>query len=187
MYKKLIFTVFSILFIAVCFFYGFNAFYPLKYLDIIEKYAETYDLPIAFVCAVIQAESRFDMDAVSKKDARGLMQIAKITSDWAAEEIPIENYSYEDIFDPELNIMIGCWYLNRLGKQFDGAADTVLAAYNAGSGNVAKWLSSPENSNDGINLYYVPFGETRLYIEKVNRNVNIYEFILCLNNLRTAK
>ena len=187
MLKKLVLTVFAVLFITVCIYYGFNTLYPLKYLDIIEKNAETYDLPIALVCAVIHAESRFDADAVSKKDARGLMQIAKITADWAAEEIPIEYYSYDDIFEPEVNIMIGCWYLDRLRRQFDGAADTVLAAYNAGSGNVAKWLSSPENSNDGINLYYVPFGETRLYIEKVNKNIKIYEFILCLNNIGTGK
>jgi len=167
--------------------YAFNILYPLKYFDIIEKYADKYNHPAVLICAVIHAESRFDPDAVSKKGASGLMQIAQITADWAAEELPLENYSYADIHEPELNILIGCWFLDKLNKQFGGDADTVLAAYNAGSGNVSKWLNSDEYSKDGVALDYAAFGETRAYIKKVNDNIKIYGRILYWHDIRNKK
>lgn len=184
MVKRLIIAA-AILVIAGAGFYAIaNRFYPLKYLEIIEKNAAEYGLPVELVCAVIHAESRFDAGAVSKKGARGLMQIAEITADWAAAELAIEDYDYDKAFDAEFNILIGCWYLARLGRQFGGVADTALAAYNAGSGNVSKWLGEKENSGDGVNLDNIPFGETRAYVKKVNGNTKIYGYILKLRRLR---
>jgi len=183
MLKKTAISI-SALFAAALIYYGFNLLYPFKYIDIIEKNAGAYGLTPEFVCAVIHAESRFDAGAISKKGAGGLMQITEPTADWAAEELRIANYSYADLFEPETNILIGCWYLGRLNRQFGNVTDTVLAAYNAGSGNVANWLSSPEYSRDGENLHHVPFGETRLYIKKVNENVKIYGFLIGLRRMR---
>ena len=156
---------------------SFNIIYPFKYIEIVEKYSEEYDLAASLVFAVIHAESRFRPDAVSKKGAGGLMQIAEITADWAANELPLTDFNGADIFDPEINIKIGCWYLSKLNKQFGGVTETVLAAYNAGSGNVSSWLKDDRYSDDGRVLRFIPFGETRLYIKKVNDNVPIYEFM----------
>ena len=63
---------------------------------------------------------------------------------------------------------MGCWYIKRLLIQYNNV-DTALAAYNAGSGNVSKWLKNEEYSKDGENLIIIPFKETREYVKKVSK------------------
>ena len=109
-------------------------------------------------------------DAVSHKGAKGLMQISDITREWAKEEM---NLGDIDIFDPKTNIKIGCWYLNKLYKEF-GRLDLVIAAYNGGSGNVNKWLSDYSYSKDGKSLDLIPFEETSMYVKKVTKNYKMY-------------
>lgn len=157
-----------------------DAFFPLKYTEYIEKYSAEYELDSLLVVSLINAESRFDADAVSSKGASGLMQLMQITADWGAEEIGIDNYSYDDICDPELNIRIGCWYLSKLIAQYDGNVDTALAAYNAGSGNVSQWLEDPDKSGDGNSLHTIPFPQTDSYVKKINRSMRVYEVIIKL-------
>ena len=177
MLKKIIIIAVCLLLPITTIYAGFNMLYPLRYLDLIEKYAEMYDLSTALVCAVIHVESRFRADAVSSKGASGLMQITRNTADWAADFIAIYDYSYDRIFEPEINIIIGTWYLNRLIGQF-GETDTALAAYNAGTGNVTSWLSSADYSSDGYTLDYIPFGETRGYVQRVNNSYRVYSLLL---------
>ena len=140
--------------------------YPRKYSVYVEKYADEYNLDENLVYSIIKAESKFDENAVSRRGAKGLMQIADITRDWAIEELELNDDI--DIYDPETNIRIGCWYLNTLYKEF-GKTDLVIAAYNGGSGNVKKWLSDEEYSKDGENLHIIPFSETDKYLKKVNK------------------
>lgn len=160
--------------------YAFNfamkTIYPLHYEGIIKKYSNEYDLDILLVASVIRAESKFDSKAVSPKGARGLMQIASITGNWASRELSIEDYNEDMLFNPEVNIRIGCWYLNKLRKEFDNNMVHILAAYNAGSGNVNKWLRN-EKYSDGTELVVIPFGETKRYIERVERNYRIYNYL----------
>lgn len=151
--------------------------YPFHYEAIIKKYASQYDLDPFFVVSIIRAESKFDTNAVSHKGAKGLMQIANITGNWAAEELNISGYHEEILFNPDINIKIGCWYLDKLKKEFKNNIGNVLAAYNAGSGNVNKWLCDKKYSDDGKELTEIPFGETRDYIKKVNRNFKIYKYL----------
>jgi len=183
MFKRRVAASVIIVCAAVLFFIGLGALYPVKYLDIIENTSERFGLQPAFICAVIHAESRFKRDAVSAKGAGGLMQIMETTAEWAAEELKLTDFESNDIFEPETNILIGCWYLNRLFNQFGGGPDVVLAAYNAGSGNVSNWLKSPEYSDDGRTLKHIPFGETRGYIQKVNGNLKIYELLFELRKI----
>ncbi len=147
--------------------------YPKKYSQYVEKYSNEYNLDDNLVYSVIKAESKFRPKAQSYKGAKGLMQISDITRDWAMEELDMENI---DIFDPETNIMIGCWYLNKLYKEF-GSIDLVVAAYNGGSGNVRKWLNNNEYSNDGQILHNIPFEETSDYVRKVSKNYKKYNDI----------
>lgn len=151
--------------------------YPMKYSQIIDKYATEYDLDPYFIAAIIRTESKFDEKAKSHKNARGLMQIASITGKWASEELGIENYNEEILFTPDVNIKIGCWYLNKLKKEFDCNLQLILAAYNGGSGNVKKWLKDPKYSEDGVSLKDIPFVETKEYIEKVIKTYKVYKII----------
>ncbi|MEA5085329.1 MAG: lytic transglycosylase domain-containing protein [Lachnospiraceae bacterium] len=148
-----------------------------EHKNLVEKYAKENGLEESLVYAVMFVESRFDENAVSSKGARGLMQISAITGKWGADVLNIENFTEESLFDAETNIKIGCWYLSVLFKQYGNNQDTVIAAYNAGSGNVSKWLGDENYSSDGINLYEIPFGETEKYVRKVNIVKKIYEFI----------
>lgn len=147
--------------------------YPKKYNSYVEKYAKQFNIDENLVYSVIKAESKFDKNAISKKDAKGLMQISDITRDWAIEELQLGDI---DIYDPDTNIKIGCWYLNKLYKQF-GNLDLVIAAYNGGSGNVAKWLKNSEYSKDGKQLHSIPFQQTSSYVEKVKNNYASYNDI----------
>lgn len=161
----------------------FNNRFPLKYYGMIKEYSEKYGLNTTFVCAVIHAESRFNPSAVSSKGARGLMQLTQSTADWAAEEIGLDGYDFSDAFDPRTNIELGCWYLAKLKKQFGDDMTLILAAYNAGSGNVSKWLQNDELSLDKKTLEAIPFPETEKYVDKISRNIKIYDIVLWINNL----
>lgn len=144
--------------------------YPRKYSQYVEKYSKEFELDENLVYSVIKVESKFRKDAISHKGAKGLMQISDITREWAKEEMDLGNI---DIFDPETNIKIGCWYLNKLYKEF-GRFDLVIAAYNGGSGNVNKWLNDYSYSKDGKSLDLIPFEETSMYVEKITKNYKMY-------------
>lgn len=151
--------------------------YPMEYSNYIFNYSKKYNLSPYMVAAVIKAESDFDKDAVSNKDARGLMQITPSTARWAAEQMKIKNFHEEMLYDEELNIRMGCWYLSNLISEFGIDMKIVLAAYNGGRGNVRKWLNNYENSSDGKTLSYIPFKETDEYVKKVNVNYNMYRLL----------
>lgn len=148
--------------------------YPLSYREYIKQYSQEYELDPFLVAAVINVESKYHEEATSSKNARGLMQIGEQTGQWASEELNIEDYEENLLYDPETNIRIGTWYLNKLNKEFRGNLDLVLAAYNGGSGNVNKWLKSEEYSKDGESLDQIPFQETENYLKKVKLNYSLY-------------
>lgn len=150
--------------------------YPYKYSDIINEYSTKYNLDPYLVLAVIKTESNFNENAESIKGAKGLMQIMDSTGEWIAGKLEIDNFEPEMLFEPETNIEFGCWYLNNLLVEFDDLS-LVLAAYNGGSGNVTKWLNDPEYSSDGENLTYIPFKETKKYVDKVSTRYNVYKFL----------
>lgn len=167
-----------IIFVFVLLLKIFISYFPVKYENIIEKYCEMYNVEKALVYAVINTESRFDEKSVSYKGASGLMQIMQPTADWAAQQIGIDGYSYDRIYEPEINIHIGCWILNKLYEKYDGDIILVCAAYNAGTGNVSKWLKDERFSYDGKTLNKIPFKETKNYITKVALSNKVYELIL---------
>lgn len=148
--------------------------YPLMYRELIEKYSDQYDLDPYLVLAVIKVESSFRSDAVSPRDARGLMQITGKTGEWIAGKLKISNYSKDMLFEPETNIRIGCWYLSTLYQEF-GELELMLAAYNAGSGNVSQWLKNNKYSKNGKSLDKIPFKETEKYLVKVKKSHAIYK------------
>lgn len=152
--------------------------FPVKYYDIIENYAEVYGVDPVLISSIINVESKFNKNAVSPVGASGLMQIMEPTAVWAAEEVGLQNFNYNEmIFDPEINIRLGTWYIDRLLNNY-GELDVALAAYNAGSGNVSRWLTDPEFSEDNFTLFHIPFEETRWYVKKVNINMKIYSILL---------
>lgn len=179
--KKITRALIALLIVALMYLLGIYAVkivYPLKYFSLISKTAQKYNLELSLVCGLIHTESRFNANAVSNKGASGLMQLTKSTADWGANEIGLTDYSYEKIFQPEINIELGCWYISKLIEQYDNDLSLALAAYNGGSGNVSKWLSDENISPDGKSLKTVPFKETREFIEKVVKSNGIYVYLI---------
>ena len=148
--------------------------YPLLHKEVIEEYCELYDVDKFLVHSIIRTESFFDEKAVSKKGAIGLMQIMPDTGSWVAEKLKIDNFSTEDLFDSEKNIMIGVWYISYLSDKFNGNFNNIIAAYNAGPTNVSKWLNEENLSLDGENLIDIPFEETKKYQKKVSNAYDMY-------------
>ena len=152
-------------------------FFPYKYQEYVDMYSKEYNLDPLFVLSVIKTESKFDDNAHSHKNAVGLMQITVETGEWAAKEMGYKSFSKDDLYDETYNIRMGCWYLRRLGDMFDNNRDLMIAAYNAGPTNVQNWLENKEYSSNGEELEYIPFGETKKYVDKVNTYYNVYEYL----------
>lgn len=152
-------------------------FFPYKYQEYVDMYSKEYDLDPLFVLSVMKTESKFDENAHSHKNAVGLMQITVETGEWASKQMGNKSFSKDDLYNEEYNIKMGCWYLRWLGDMFDNNIDLMVAAYNAGPTNVQKWLENMEYSSNGKELEYIPFGETKKYVDKVNTYYNVYQYL----------
>ena len=115
----------------------------------------------------MRVESNFKSDAVSKVNAKGLMQVLPDTAKHVAKLLNV-NVNSVDLNDPETNVKFGTYYLKYLMQNFSNM-DTVYAAYNGGIGNVNTWLKDSKYSNDGVSLYNIPSAETKNYVNKVNK------------------
>lgn len=155
--------------------WGFQQLFPLKYWDEIKYFSDKFSLDPFLIAAIIKVESEFKPHAMSKRGAKGLMQLMPETAKWIASQNGME-YKEEFLFKPEYNIHFGCWYLNSLRNQFDGSLPLILAAYNGGRGNVKKWLQKKEWDGKFKNLNDIPFKETRQFVKKVNYNYKIYKW-----------
>ena len=179
--KRLKKTAQHILILAIlvlsCRFVIMPQLFPQKYGDLVERYAEKYNLESSLVYGVIYTERKFRADAISPKKAKGLMQITDGTGEWAAKSLELVDYKKDSLFEPKENIEIGCWYLNKLFNQFQGSIETALAAYNAGSGNVTKWLADSAYSEDQKTLDTIPYPETKKYVKKVMVVQKIYQML----------
>ncbi|HEX3226542.1 MAG TPA: lytic transglycosylase domain-containing protein [Gaiellaceae bacterium] len=138
--------------------------YPLRYASIVRGHAQNYDLNPALLAAVIEQESKFRADAKSSAGAIGLMQLQPATAKGIAIRTGGTKFVLSDLYDPELNVRYGAWYLHHLLLKY-GDERLALAAYNAGQENVDRWRAQGEG---------VQFPETRAYIDKVERLKGIY-------------
>ena len=147
----------------------FTVITPTKYANFVEKYSNLYGVDENLVYAVIRCESRFNPNAKSKKGAVGLMQLMPSTASWCAKILG-EEYSEDMLYNPEYNIKIGSYYLSYLFTVFLNEQEVIMA-YNAGEGNVKKWLQG----NGEV------FSETSVYLKRVSfvkRAYEIKDFIL---------
>lgn len=142
-------------------------FYPVKYSDLVELYSAEYNLDESFVYAVINCESSFKPEAVSKADARGLMQLTPETFAWLQTKTG-ESLPDEALFEPEVGVKYGCLLLSLNLEEFKSAPEAV-AAYHAGRSRVAGWLTDKKYSDDGHSLKNIPYRETSAYVKKVSK------------------
>lgn len=102
-----------------------------RVMPVVEKYSQRFGVDPLEVLAVIHVESRFDPTAVSAAGAKGLMQLQGDTARELAEDLGLQWTGDDLLFDPDVNVMLGCMYLRRLNERF-GDVDAALAAYSSG-------------------------------------------------------
>lgn len=152
-------------------------FYPQPHKNLVFSAAYEYDVDPYLVFAVIRAESRYQEGAHSVAGARGLMQIMPDTAVWIAQQQGIAGFETEQLYDPEVNIRFGCWYLANLSREFDGRLPLIVAAYNAGRGRVKEWVVQEQWNGEAVSVQDIPYGETRSYVENVLKNYYAYRAI----------
>lgn len=149
--------------------------YPFPYQEIVYRYALDRELDPFLVAGVIRAESKFNTKAKSPKGALGLMQLMPETSRWVAEQMENQDFNTKQLEDPELNISMGTWYLGSLKKEFKSNEVLMLAAYNAGRGNVKQWMAQYGWTMSFVEDEKIPFRETREYVNRVLDNKKRYQ------------
>lgn len=150
--------------------------FSLKYVHEIRQSADEMGVDRFLVAALIKAESNFKVDAVSRADAKGVMQLTDETARFCAEKLGVE-LKDGDIYSPAVNIRLGTFYLSRMLNLFDGDEGLAVAAYNAGEGRVQEWLKNPTLSTDGESLDFIPYEETRRHVEKIKTYKKIYKLL----------
>jgi len=141
-----------------------RARYPLHYSEIVRHEARDKGLDPALVAAVIYQESRFRRDVRSPTGAVGLMQLQPETARGIALRTGGTAFELSDLTNPAINIRYGSWYLQNLFEKYRSER-LALAAYNAGQGNVDRWLRTGSE---------IEFAETRAYVERVSELKHVY-------------
>jgi len=152
-----------------------ESLYPLYHEDMIRERALEYEIDPLLVLAMIREESRFNSWDESVAGARGLMQIIFSTGEWIAQKINLEEFNDEMLFDPEINIDLGCWYIDYLEERFSDDLILVISGYNAGPGTTSKWLEQYDRSDLDSFVENIPYAETREHIKKVIKSYHMYK------------
>ena len=142
----------------------------------------TYARNWAFANGIIRQESSFERTAVSNAGARGLMQLMPGTARQSARRVGVD-YDFGRLTDdPQYNVLLGSYYLSELMDEWGGSAVLVAAAYNAGSGNVRRWIAANGDPRmPGVDVVRwieeIPFSETRNYVQRVIENTVVYDLM----------
>lgn len=145
--------------------------FPLNYIDLIKKNAETLDPLI--VISLIRQESAFNPEAKSGVGAKGLMQLMPATAKRFNRRIRVSHLG-----NPEINVKIGTKYLRQLISRFDGNLIFALASYNAGESRIDRWRKDIFRNDDPLStIESIPFEETRNYVKLIYRNNFFYSLL----------
>lgn len=151
-----------------------RSYYPVSYENEIQASCDRHVVSPYLVCAVIKAESDWNSSVVSHRGAEGLMQILPSTARYLAERGQVDpiRFPYSRLQDPDINIEYGTAYLRYLVNRYH-EIEPVIAAYNAGPGNVDKWRKKGDPDIREV----ISFPETERYLLKVVRAKAAYEVL----------
>ncbi|MEX1193454.1 MAG: transglycosylase SLT domain-containing protein [Dehalococcoidia bacterium] len=149
--------------------------YPLEYFEIADKEARANGFDPLLTLSMIRQESLYDPDAVSIAEAMGLTQVIPATADDIAAALDEEDFTYSDLFRPNVSIRFGAYYLGTQLEGFGGVEAMALAAYNGGPGNAGDWADAAGGDPD-LFVEAITFPETRAYVELVLENYARYQY-----------
>ena len=139
----------------------------------VEAEATEFGVDPLLLVAIVRQESVFDVQALSPAGARGLVQLLPGTAALTARGLDVTFYP-EWITVPDLNLHLGAAHLQELLERFGGRVDAAVAAYNAGTTPVRRWLARPGAEDPDQFIELIPYQETRGYVRSVLRNRDLY-------------
>ncbi len=164
--------------------------FPREFDQLIDKYAKSRNLVPNSIRAVIRQESSYQIDAISPMGALGLMQILPSTAKEIAQNLSQKTFSNEQLYDPDVNIRFGNYYLSQLLKKYENHFGIALAAYNSGIGRMNRWIDECSNRKELMTresestvgfsdlwMDEIPWSETSFYVKAVLRNWILYELL----------
>lgn len=150
--------------------------YPRPYPDAVAEAVKLSSLPPDWIWAVMRQESLFRKTAVSRADARGLMQMRPSTAAAVARRRHLPPPGHDGLFDPSLAVPLGAAYLRELLDRHAGQLSLTLAAYNAGTAAVARWLP-PDSMDADVWIENIPYAETRAYVEHILEHIVAFAYV----------
>ena len=153
----------------------YRLLYPLYYTDLLQKHTTRYEIDPLFVAAMIREESRYNADIVSYAGAIGLMQIMPATGRELAGRLKIPRFNTKMLYNPDINIQMGSWYMKSLMNQFDNNHALVAGAYNGGPGRMRRWIQAKQIVDLDEFIEDIGIDQTRRHIKKVIDSYHIYQ------------
>lgn len=162
--------------------------YPTDYEEYVLKCSEEFEVDPVLIFSVIKVESNFQPRATSNVGARGLMQLMSDAYDWVKFRLDDDSESFDDMYDPEINIKYGSYYLSFLMERYDGSIDLTAAAYHCGMGLVDSWLEDGTISAENFDVNDIPEenDQTSHYVNKINDAYSAYKELLEERNTESS-
>jgi soluble lytic murein transglycosylase len=151
--------------------------FPAPFRDNVLRASKQLRIDPRLVLSIMRQESGFNPRAKSNVGARGLLQM---TPDMAAKYAPLvnlSNVSEDDLYRPDINILVGTAYLSALNKMFPDLPEAIAASYNGGEDNVARWVARAVHKDHGVFTAEVGFNESKDYVNKVMANYRAYKIL----------
>jgi soluble lytic murein transglycosylase len=146
---------------------------PARDVELLARIARAAGLDPALVAAVVLQESAFNPLAVSSAGARGLLQLMPATAEEVAGRIGFPGFREDRLFDPEVNLRLGCAYLRDLLDRL-GSLHAALAAYHAGASRAKRWAAPGDDPEGERYIERIPIPDTRGYVKRILANVRLY-------------
>ena len=148
--------------------------YPTPFIDEILKLSVEFEVPVQLIYSIMRAETYYRDELSSNVGALGLMQIMPVTFEKISK---FGGIKINDPMNPYDSMKASVWYLSKLLKRFDNNYAAAVAAYNAGPHRVSEWITRYKGSEKYIFVEMIPFHETRNYVKKVLRFMEIYSYL----------
>jgi soluble lytic murein transglycosylase len=148
--------------------------FPLPYRADLVQSAQAREIDPYLLAGLIRQESEFNPEAISPAKAYGLTQVRPATGRQYARQAGVERFTTRALYQPAVNLKIGCSILRGMLNHNNGSLEQTLAAYNAGPARVAEWLTWNTYREPAEFVESIPFTETRDYVQAVLRNAEMY-------------
>jgi len=149
--------------------------YPLPYRESLLKHAPPRAIDPRFVLSIARQESRFQPNAKSVAAARGLTQFIAETANQIADQLAMRDFTQDELYNPDTAILFGTQYLANIFQQFPAQPQAVVASYNGGPENVARWMARSHSDEPDRYVPELGFPQTKDYVFKVMTNFWVYQ------------